>query len=294
MSGEETSADRNVEIWKIKKLIKSLEMARGWVFPYLLFLSSCYVYFPPSALCTCVGYTHSTDWRGWKWAWAEAADGGSEYNHLSLLLVGQPLSFRWHCLNLRQIPLCGSLHPALCLFLFLHTSNTFLSGFYQFKLDSVSEWLSERVSEWARTLVWVMRLVAVAAPPLQRVCTYVRLSVCAEMGQALWLTSPPPFMHCSTDLVLTASLRFGVGNKVSESASDPAGAAPPSHYHTSQFGANAVRLPTGVVCCLFFCSCQNLFCLMYSLLLLLSLVSPYLWVDFNNIYLYSNSISNQQ
>lgn len=31
MSGEETSADRNVEIWKIKKLIKSLEMARGWV-----------------------------------------------------------------------------------------------------------------------------------------------------------------------------------------------------------------------------------------------------------------------
>ncbi|KAH8338992.1 hypothetical protein KR074_000280 [Drosophila pseudoananassae] len=29
MSGEETSADRNVEIWKIKKLIKSLEMARG-------------------------------------------------------------------------------------------------------------------------------------------------------------------------------------------------------------------------------------------------------------------------
>jgi peptide chain release factor subunit 1 len=26
---EETSADRNVEIWKIKKLIKSLEAARG-------------------------------------------------------------------------------------------------------------------------------------------------------------------------------------------------------------------------------------------------------------------------
>lgn len=26
---DETSADRNVEIWKIKKLIKSLEMARG-------------------------------------------------------------------------------------------------------------------------------------------------------------------------------------------------------------------------------------------------------------------------
>ena len=28
-SSDETSADRNVEIWKIKKLIKSLEMARG-------------------------------------------------------------------------------------------------------------------------------------------------------------------------------------------------------------------------------------------------------------------------
>lgn len=25
------AADRNVEIWKIKKLIKSLEAARGWV-----------------------------------------------------------------------------------------------------------------------------------------------------------------------------------------------------------------------------------------------------------------------
>lgn len=31
MSNEETSADRNVEIWKIKKLIKSLELARGYV-----------------------------------------------------------------------------------------------------------------------------------------------------------------------------------------------------------------------------------------------------------------------
>ena len=30
---EDTSADRNVEIWKIKKLIKSLELARGWVGP---------------------------------------------------------------------------------------------------------------------------------------------------------------------------------------------------------------------------------------------------------------------
>lgn len=39
MSGEETSADRNVEIWKIKKLIKSLEMARGYVESlFLLFL----------------------------------------------------------------------------------------------------------------------------------------------------------------------------------------------------------------------------------------------------------------
>jgi hypothetical protein len=28
---EESSADRNVEIWKIKKLIKSLELARGQV-----------------------------------------------------------------------------------------------------------------------------------------------------------------------------------------------------------------------------------------------------------------------
>ena len=26
---EDSTADRNVEIWKIKKLIKSLEMARG-------------------------------------------------------------------------------------------------------------------------------------------------------------------------------------------------------------------------------------------------------------------------
>lgn len=30
-NSEETSSDRNVEIWKIKKLIKSLEMARGYV-----------------------------------------------------------------------------------------------------------------------------------------------------------------------------------------------------------------------------------------------------------------------
>jgi hypothetical protein len=30
--GGETTADRNVEIWKIKKLIKSLEAARGFVF----------------------------------------------------------------------------------------------------------------------------------------------------------------------------------------------------------------------------------------------------------------------
>lgn len=30
--GTEDAADRNVEMWKIKKLIKSLEMARGLVF----------------------------------------------------------------------------------------------------------------------------------------------------------------------------------------------------------------------------------------------------------------------
>jgi len=29
MAEAETAADRNVEIWKIKKLIKSLEAARG-------------------------------------------------------------------------------------------------------------------------------------------------------------------------------------------------------------------------------------------------------------------------
>lgn len=33
---EETNADRNVEIWKIKKLIKSLEAARGYVPPLFL------------------------------------------------------------------------------------------------------------------------------------------------------------------------------------------------------------------------------------------------------------------
>jgi len=35
---EATAADRNVEIWKIKKLIKSLEAARGCVF-YCVFYS---------------------------------------------------------------------------------------------------------------------------------------------------------------------------------------------------------------------------------------------------------------
>jgi len=29
ITGEPTSADKNVEMWKIKKLIKSLEAARG-------------------------------------------------------------------------------------------------------------------------------------------------------------------------------------------------------------------------------------------------------------------------
>ena len=31
LQGEPNSADKNVEMWKIKKLIKSLEAARGWV-----------------------------------------------------------------------------------------------------------------------------------------------------------------------------------------------------------------------------------------------------------------------
>lgn len=31
----EESADRNVEMWKIKRLIKSLEMARGYYLAYL-------------------------------------------------------------------------------------------------------------------------------------------------------------------------------------------------------------------------------------------------------------------
>ena len=33
---EATAADRNVEIWKIKKLIKSLEAARGSVFMFVI------------------------------------------------------------------------------------------------------------------------------------------------------------------------------------------------------------------------------------------------------------------
>jgi len=37
---EATAADRNVEIWKIKKLIKSLEAARGCVF-YVCFIACC-------------------------------------------------------------------------------------------------------------------------------------------------------------------------------------------------------------------------------------------------------------
>lgn len=32
MSVDESSADRNVQIWKVKKLIKSLEAARGYAF----------------------------------------------------------------------------------------------------------------------------------------------------------------------------------------------------------------------------------------------------------------------
>ena len=40
----ETSADRNVEIWKIKKLIKSLEAARGYVLKYSVFVDYCIVF----------------------------------------------------------------------------------------------------------------------------------------------------------------------------------------------------------------------------------------------------------
>lgn len=39
VAGVEDSADRNVEMWKIKRLIKSLELARGYV-SYALFISS--------------------------------------------------------------------------------------------------------------------------------------------------------------------------------------------------------------------------------------------------------------
>lgn len=38
-AGDE-SADRNVEMWKIKKLIKSLELARGFVFNFPFLPSS--------------------------------------------------------------------------------------------------------------------------------------------------------------------------------------------------------------------------------------------------------------
>jgi len=44
---EATAADRNVEIWKIKKLIKSLEAARGLV---LLFVA---LYVLQSVNCCC-------------------------------------------------------------------------------------------------------------------------------------------------------------------------------------------------------------------------------------------------
>jgi len=36
---EATAADRNVEIWKIKKLIKSLEAARGYVYYDMYFMT---------------------------------------------------------------------------------------------------------------------------------------------------------------------------------------------------------------------------------------------------------------
>ena len=38
---EDTNADRNVQIWKIKKLIKSLESARGFVRHFMFFLNFC-------------------------------------------------------------------------------------------------------------------------------------------------------------------------------------------------------------------------------------------------------------
>ncbi len=48
MSGyslEESNADRNVEIWKIKKLIKSLEAARGLALPLFISISQLIVFF---------------------------------------------------------------------------------------------------------------------------------------------------------------------------------------------------------------------------------------------------------
>jgi len=39
---EATAADRNVEIWKIKKLIKSLEAARGCVY-YDMYFMTCLI-----------------------------------------------------------------------------------------------------------------------------------------------------------------------------------------------------------------------------------------------------------
>lgn len=71
MSGEETSADRNVEIWKIKKLIKSLEMARGWVnlkeithIHYAFVNSTKIVLFSPCRVFRLWGYIRNESYYG--------------------------------------------------------------------------------------------------------------------------------------------------------------------------------------------------------------------------------------
>lgn len=44
-NNDDTAADRNVEMWKIKKLIKSLEQARGYGDEYVVSNANCYFYF---------------------------------------------------------------------------------------------------------------------------------------------------------------------------------------------------------------------------------------------------------
>jgi len=106
MSGEETSADRNVEIWKIKKLIKSLEMARGWVLsmiymsfnvpPNDCFAYVCGVYTMHGTKTTTLGWK----WAYWTWVWV-GTWGSGEYNHLSLL---SPCESPLHCFQSWQDP----------------------------------------------------------------------------------------------------------------------------------------------------------------------------------------------